>query len=149
MKQLITILLIMVSAAIVRGQNRVFTITVNSKDYHVDEKQMNDFFGSAFQDMVDKAKSKPSNFELWKDSFEDWKTLAASGRLTVSTYGNIFGNTQYQGVASKEDLGLKDNGKSATGNGNKKTNRAVRMATLNYYLLHYIINNVTEYKVNW
>src|SRR6266403_264981 len=104
MKHLIILLFLVACLTTVHGQLRVFTFTVNSKDYRVDETQLNDFFGSSFQEMLNKNTTKQSDFDLWRDSFEYWKNLAIQGRYIFSTYGNVLGGASYQGTVSKEDL---------------------------------------------
>ena len=129
------------------AQNQSFTFTINSKDYTTTEQRVNDLFGSGFQEMVANRVAKSSDFDLWKSSFDRWKELALVGRYKWTTYANRVGDQNYTGEASKEDLGLGEDGKLAKGNMNKKPNKGARMAYLNGLMMRYITNYLTEYRI--
>jgi len=149
MKFTITLLIFtLVSFFCVNAQNRTFTFTVNTKDYQVNETRLNDYFGAAFNALVQRNVTKQKDFELWSGTFEVWKNLAYNGRYNFTTYGTHMGSTNYSGESTKELLGLKKDGSPASGNPNKEDNLAMRMRYLNGYIEAYIIDNATEFRVD-
>lgn len=130
-----------------QAQQRLFTFTVNTKNYQVNETKLNEFFGEVFIDLTQRGITKLKYFELWQDSFERWKNTCLFGHFTFTTYSSLMGSVSYSGQISREDLGLNDDGSTPKGNPNNKNNNRLRTSYLTGYMEFYIINNVTEFRV--
>lgn len=125
------------------------TFIIDNESYIVDQRQLNDFFGMAFNELLKVNIAKQSSYELWVRSYEAYKKLAMNGTNSWDVYYNKIANNRYQGDwIINANLGLDDKGKLAKGNPNKKQNHASRIAYLNAFMGKYITNHFTNKTIN-
>lgn len=128
---------------------RTFNFKIDQKDYSIDEKTLNDLFGNAFNDLIERKWTDNSHFSLWVKSYSDWKDESVKGIWIWDTIGDRISSNSFYGNMPAEYLGWKAPGKDATGNPNKKSNISRRMRFINislsrqliYYFTHKAIVN--------
>lgn len=114
-----------------RATDCKYRFIIDKQNYFIEEKQLNDVFGYAFQELVSTNNAKDKDFEVWSQSYSSWRQMACQGTYSWDIYYNKITNGKYSGTASKSDLGLGSDDKIAKGNPNKVQNHAHRMAILN------------------
>lgn len=121
---------------------------IDKEIYYVEETKLNDFFGLAFNEIVETGNAKETSYDYWLDSFKTYKSMAINGTYSWEVYLDRIVNQSRSGdTRSEADYGMFE-GKTAKGNPNKKQNHAARMARLNYTIAKLITNTYTSKKVN-
>jgi hypothetical protein len=130
------------------AQSNTYKFNINGSDYDLKEVELNQIFGSVINELLEYRTLKEKDVQLWSNTFEHWKHNLADNTLIWSTYGDRIAKISISGaIFSKEDLGLAEDGSTATGNPNKEKNKARRIAILNASFAKQLTNTLTSYKI--
>lgn len=107
------------------------------------EGDLNDCFGNAFDKVVEHRYAKERDFDLWAETFNEWKGHIRNKKLIIEMIGNRISNTTILGDVPAEYRGFKKNEKPAKGNPNDKDNISKRVEFINSYIRNEIVYKLT------
>lgn len=124
---------------------RMFNFKIDQQDYQIDEKSLNDLFGSSFNSLVQRGTTSEKHFDLWVRTYNEWKDQIIKGVFSWDTYGDHVSNSRFMGPDIPiEYLGWKAPGKEPTGNPNKESNTALRVQIINTWISRGLIYYFTK-----
>jgi len=144
MKTLLTTFITVIVFSGIGHAQRSFKFNIDHQEYQIDEKSLNDLFGNAFNNLVQKGWADEKHFDLWVSSYNDWKDHIVTGVFNWETYGNRVASSSFTGDIPPEYLGWRASGKDATGNPNMKGNIPRRMALIRDALSNLLIYQFTH-----
>lgn len=137
----------MVVAVIESNAQNVYTFTVNNTAYTVNEESLDKKFGTMLDELHNTGNTSPKHFNLWSESYKQWKALAISCPLAWKLYGTHYAEPTRANCDKlpNEYLGLNKKGTTAIkGNPNDPNNQARRIALLNGMMMKYISEAIAK-----
>lgn len=122
---------------------RPFGFVVDDEVYVLDETELNNLYGKAFDKMKEKGLVGEKDFRLWTETFDKWKNVVQPTSVIYSTIANRVTRIIIPRDIPHEFNGYEKDGSKANGNPNKLKNLGNRVAYLNTYLSREVIYKLT------